>query len=100
MQAAPPPPAIGPPAMGPPPGPTAALPQQALAPARNRSIGLVVPACIAVIGANVPNALNTLARSCYLCGAGGPTMQGTQGHLAFSCMFNAQGRLGEPFPGW
>jgi hypothetical protein len=83
---APPPP---PPVPPPPPPPQGQIP---LLPARNRGIGKVVPACAEVIGANVPNAIDSSTKVCYLCGR--------TGHLAFSCFLSAPVRLGEPLPGW
>jgi hypothetical protein len=47
---------------------------------------------MSVIGTNVPYAINSAGKSCYLCGQ--------HGHLAFSCYMSAPVRLGEPFPGW
>jgi hypothetical protein len=83
---APPPP---PPQLPPPPPPPGLIPS---APTRGRGIGKVVPACMEVIGANVPNAIDSSTKSCYLCSR--------TGHLAFSCYLSAPVRLGEPFPGW
>ena len=90
-QPPPPPPAPLPPPPPPPPvgGPPAFVPP---APARGRGIGRVVPACMSVIGTNVPYAINSAGKSCYLCGQ--------QGHLAFSCYLSAPVRLGEPFHLW
>ena len=82
-----PPPAPEPPTPAPAP-PPAANP----APSRGRGIGKVIPSCVAVVGANVPGAMNSSGRVCYLCNQAS--------HLAFSCYMSAAVRLGEPFPGW
>ena len=74
------------------PTPQAAGTQPAPHPVTNRGIGRVIPACQSVIGTNVPGAINTTGKSCYLCGE--------FNHLAFSCVRHAPRRIGAPFPGW
>ncbi len=54
--------------------------------------GKVVPACAEVVGANVPNAIDSSTKACYLCCRAG--------HLAFSCFLSSPVRLGKQFPGW
>jgi hypothetical protein len=100
----PPPAQLPPPAYPPPPQPAPRPPPQHFAqqppsagqpppaPARNRGIGRVIPGCMSVIGTNVPYAMNSAGKTCYLCGQ--------LSHLAFSCYLSAPVRLGEPFPGW
>ncbi len=90
----------GPPPLPPPPGPPPPLPstdQRPIPPfpTRGRGIGMVVPACATIIGANVPNAItHPPSRMCFNC------MRSTPPHMAYSCPFVAQQRFGEPFPGW